>query len=274
MKTILLLTNFTEASSRAIEQFMLVFAPKIADSCQFILLNAWRQPRTGRFQMINLDSYLEEISGYELQREQAKLIKLLPGIKPRIKLESKHGDIVAVLNLVCETYHPDLVVMGTKGSSVLRELLAGSTTGRIVRKIKAPILVIPESTGLKYPQRIVMASEMKECKNEEDFRKLTDIVRLFMSEFIMLHIYKDDKPESEPFESCMKQYLEGINYSFQYKAHHHVAAAIAEFSSNMKADLLAMICHNENLLIKLFKHSVSAKLTQQAELPILMIHEG
>ena len=274
MKNILLLTNFTESSSRAIEQFMRVFAPKLAETCQFILLHAWRQPRTGRFQMINLDDYLQEVSGYELQKEQARLIKMLPGRKPRIALESKHGDIVAVLNLVCEERDPDLIVMGTKGSSIFREVLAGRTTGRIIRKMKVPLLIIPESVEFRYPQRIVLASEMEECTNEEDFKRLADIVRLFMSEFIILHVFKDEKPPTDRFENCMKKYLDGISYEFQYLQHMQVAEAITEFSSNMKADLLALVCHNENLLIKLFKHSVSTKLTQRAELPMLIIHEG
>ena len=71
----------------------------------------------------------------------------------------------------------------------------------------------------------------------------------------------------------MKKYLEGINYEFEYIQHLHIADAITEFSVNRKADLLAMICHNENLLVKLFKHSVSTKLTHRAELPLLIIHE-
>lgn len=273
MKTILLLTNFTETSARAIERFMLVFAPKLADSCKFILVNAWRQPRTGHFQMINLDDYLKEVSGFELMKEQAKLVKMLPGIKPKIKVESMNGDIVGVLNLMSETHKPDLIVMGSKGVNVMRDLLAGSNTGRIVRQVKAPVLIIPETVEFKYPQRIVLASELKECSNEEDFKKLTDIIRMFMSEFIVLHIYKDEKPETEQFEECMKKYLEGINYEFEYKQHVQVAEAITEFSVNMKADLLAMICRNENLIVKLFKHSVSTKLTQRAELPLLIIHE-
>jgi nucleotide-binding universal stress UspA family protein len=273
MKTILLLTNFTEISSRAIERFMLVFGPKILSSSKFVLLNAWRQPRTGRFQLINLDEYLGEISGNELKLEQEKLLNLFPGNRPKIRIESKQGDIVAVLNRVCETHKPDLIVMGTKGSNIWRELLAGRTTGRIVRKARAPVLIIPESADFKFPQRIVLASEMKKCKNEKEFIKLTAIVRLFMSEFIILHIYKDERPDTEAFENCMKKYLEGITYQFQYKSNLRVAEAIIEFSNNMKADLLAMICHDENLLVKILKHSVSTRLTQMAEIPMLIIHE-
>ncbi len=274
MKTILLLTNFTETSSRAIEGFMKVFGPKLADTHKFILLNAWQKPRTGQSQMHNLDEYLEEISKQDLKRERRRIDELFPGRRLRITEESRHGDIVAVLNLYCETHRPELIVLGTKGSSMFRELLAGSTTGRIVRKIKSPILVIPESSEFKYPQRIVLASEMKECSNEADFEKLTDIVRLFMSEFIILHVYKEEKPPTERFEKCMKKYLEGINFDFQYKPHLQVEEAISEFCINMKADLLAMICHNEHLLVKLLKQSISEKLTERADLPMLMIHEG
>ena len=274
MKTILLLTNFTETSARAIQGFMKIFGPKLADTHRFILLNAWQKPRTGQSQMHNLDDYLEEISNQELKRERSRIIQLLPGIRLRITAESKHGDIVAVLNVVCTSHRPDLIVMGTKGSSMFRELLAGSTTGRIVRKIEAPILVIPESSEFKYPRRIVLASEMKECSNEADFEKLTDIVRMFMSEFVILHVFKEEKPATERFENCMRKYLEGINYDFQYVQHLHAEEAITEFCSNMKADLLAMICHSEHLLVKLLKHSISEKMTEKAELPMFIIHEG
>jgi nucleotide-binding universal stress UspA family protein len=274
METILLLTNFTETSSRAIEGFMKVFGPKLVDTHHFILLNAWRKPRTGQSQMHNLDDYLQEISDQELKREKSRISQLLPGISLSIHAESKHGDIVAVLNMVCETNEPDLIVMGTKGSSMFRELVAGSTTGRIVRKTKAPILLIPEWHEFTYPQRIVLASEMKECSNEEDFKKLTDIVRLFMSEFIILHVFREEKPATDRFEKCMKKYLEGINHDFQYVQHLQVEEAITEFCSNMKADLLAMICHNEHLLVKLLKQSISEKMTERAELPMLLIHEG
>ncbi len=274
MKTIYLLTNFTETSTRAIQGFIRIFAPKLADTHQFILLNAWLKPRTGQSQMHNLDEYLQEISLQGLKREKSRISQILPDVRLRIRTQSKHGDIVAVLNMLCEIDNPDLIVMGTKGSSVIRELIAGSTTGRIIRKTKSPILVIPESVDFKQPQRIVLASEMKECSNEEDFEKLADIVRMFMAEFTILHVFKEDKPATEKFENCMRQYLEGINYEFQYIQHHNVEEAITEFCANMNTDLLAMICHNEHLLVKLLKQSISEKMTERAELPMLLIHEG
>ena len=273
MKTILLLTNFSATSEKAIESFMLVFAPKLAENYEFILLNTWNQPRTGHFQMINLDDYLEEISGFDLEKQQAKIIRLLPGLKPRIKIQSFKGEIANIVNYLSEKQNPDLVVLGTKGSNVLRELLVGSTTGRIVRQVNAPVLVIPESAQFQRPERIVFATDLKECTNEADFQKLTDIVREFMAEFIILHIYKEEKPDVAKFETCMAKYLDGINYSFHYKQHVQVEQGISEFAVNMNANLLAMILHDDNLLAKLFKHSVASKLTQRAELPLLIIHE-
>jgi len=163
--------------------------------------------------------------------------------------------------------------MGTKGSSVLREVLVGSTTGRVVRLIDSPVLVIPEQSEFVKPEKIIFASDLHECKNQEDFKKLTDIVRFFRAEFIILHIYEDEKPESFSFEQCMEKYLEGINYSYHYKQHVDVPQGIITFAKNMGAGMLAMIEREGNLISKLFRHSVTNKIALTAELPILIIHE-
>jgi nucleotide-binding universal stress UspA family protein len=273
MKTIYLLTNFSEAADKAISNFIRIYGKRLKESYRFTLVNAWKQPRTGHFQMINLDEYLAEISMNDLKKQAGILAELLHIEERDIDVISRKGDIVDVVNELAESETPELIVMGTKGSNLLRELLIGSTTGRILRQIKLPTLVVPETIALKNPDRIVFATDLNECRNEDDFEKLTNLVRRFMSEFLILHIYKVEKPDVSKYEKCMEQYLNGINYSFHYKQHVDVETGILEFVSLMKAGLLAMIGRKDDLLLSLFKHSVTQGITQQAEVPMLIIHD-
>lgn len=272
MKTIFLLTNFSSASNNAIEGFLRVYAPKIADEHELIVLNAWHQPRTGHFQMINIEEQLEEISNTDLEKQVIHLKQLFPRFSSQIKFKSIKGEIAPVVNYLSEESRPDLVVLGTKGAHVLREMLVGTTTGKIVRQVKAPVLIIPESMEFKLPERIVFASDMHECRNEDDFKKLTNIARAFMSEFMVLHIFKDQKPDVDAYEKCMVEHLDGINYAFHYKQNIDIADGIDDFTRNMNPGLLAMIMHNSNVLVQLLKHSITRKFTYKANLPLLVLH--
>ncbi|MCB2221724.1 MAG: universal stress protein [Bacteroidetes bacterium] len=273
MNTIYLLTNFSEAAEKAILNFMKIYGRRMKDDYRFLLINAWKQPRTGHFQMINLDEYLLENSMIDLKKQAGILAELLHLKDSDIELISRKGDIVDVVNNLTESDDPELIVMGTKGSNLLRELLIGSTAGRILRQIKLPTLIIPEKSELIHPDRIVFATDLNECSNEDDFEKLTNLARRFMAEFLILHIYKVEKPDVSKYEECMEQYLNGINYSFHYQQHVDIESGIIEFVSLMKAGLLAMIGRKDDLLLSLFKHSVTQGITQQAEVPMLIIHD-
>jgi hypothetical protein len=273
MKTILLLTNFTKASEYAIEQFFRVYGQKFSNQYQFILLNAWHQPRTGHFQMINLEETLQEISKIDLKKQQHSLNRLFSDINLNILPRSEKGEVVQVVNRLSEIFDPDLIVLGTKGSNLPREIIAGSTTSRILRKAKAPVLMIPESVRFDRPEKIVFITDLDVCEKEGEFEKLTDIARGFMSEFIVLHVYKNDKPDYNLFEACMEKYLTGINYSFVYQQHVNPVEGISEYAHNINADMLALILKDSRLLAHILKYHVNSKLTQRAERPMLILHE-
>ncbi|MBN2173888.1 MAG: universal stress protein [Bacteroidales bacterium] len=273
MKTTLLLTNFSETARKAITNYLKIFYELDGEDARFILFNAWSQPKAGRFQMINLDETLSDFSRQDLKTELDKIKKSLNEKDIKIELESRKGDLVSLIQDFAENVPIDLVVMGTKGSSIWHEVLVGSTTSRVVRLIDTPVLVIPELVDFKRPDKIVFASDLNECKKEEDFKRLTDIVRFFQSEFLILHIYEEEKPDVEYFESCMENYLSGINYSFFYVQNVDIAQGITSFTKNMGAGLLAMIEKEGNLLSKLFRHSVTNQLTLSAQHPLLIMHE-
>lgn len=273
MKIILLLSNFSSASNKAIEGFMRAYAHKFIDDHSFVLLNAWGQPQTGHSQMINLEEELQKNSEDDLEKQRTFLLNLFPFLKSRIKIASIKGELASVVKQISETENPELIVMGTKGAHVLRDMIVGTTSGRTVRMSKAPVLVIPEDFRFFVPERVVFATDMQECKNETEFRKLTDIIRKLMAQLLILHIYKHEKPEVENFEHCMKRHLEGIEYEFYYIQNIHVTEGIDEFSNNMKADFLAMIQHDSSLMAQLLKQSVTRRFTQKSNLPLLVIHD-
>ncbi|RLD53621.1 MAG: hypothetical protein DRJ05_16130, partial [Bacteroidetes bacterium] len=172
MKNILLLTNFSETSQKAIVAFVKIYLENIKETFHFKLLNAYAQPKTGQAQLAKFDDILRKFSLQDLQIEYEGLKKLKGGNKLDIEIISKNGDLVDAVEIIHAENPIDLIVMGTKGSNLFKELLLGSETDRLVRLTKNPVLVIPESREFVLPEKIVFATSLKECRNKEEFKKL------------------------------------------------------------------------------------------------------
>ncbi len=273
MKTILLLTNFSETSRKAIINYLMIYVECVKENYQFILLNTYKRIKTGQSQMVRFEDVLEQYSKQDLARELKKIHEI-PELKDlKIELHSEYGDLVDVVEKINREKGVDLIVMGTKGTNLIKELLLGSDTDRLIRLSKNPVLVIPESIEFKKPEKIVFATEIRECKNKEEFRKLITIIKNFNAELLILNVYKDKKPETAEFEDKMKKELDGVKHNFFYVRNLDIADGISGFVKMNKAQLLAIIDNKATLLSQLFRHSVKYILTINADMPLLIIHE-
>ena len=273
MKTVVLLTNFSETSRKAITGFLKVYIENIRDEYSFKLLNAYSIPKTGMAQMLNYEEVLSRFSVQDLQSEY-KYIQQLPGAeKLGIELLSKQGDLVDVVEKLNSEQAIDLIVMGTKGSNPFKELLLESDLDRLVRLSQYPVLVIPENTVFKYPQKVVFATRVTECKSEKQFRMLAEIVKSFGSELLILNIYQGTKPPVAYFEEKLTELLSEVKHSFYYEHNSDVAKGITEFVKQNDAGLLAFIDDRASLIGKLFSNSVTNKISSSGEIPLLIIHK-
>ena len=62
MKTILLLTNFSETSRKAIINYLKVYASSVKEDAQFILLNTYKRIKTGQSIMVKFEDVLAQYS--------------------------------------------------------------------------------------------------------------------------------------------------------------------------------------------------------------------
>jgi len=273
MKTILLLTNFSETSRNAIINYLKVYAQSVREDAEFILLNTYKRIKTGQSQMVRFEEILAQYSKHDLEREVLKIHEIPELQSIKIVTHSEYGDLVDVVEKINRKKGVDLIVMGTKGSNLLKELLLGSDTDRLIRLSKNPILVIPESIEFKKPEKIVFATHLKECKDKEEFMKLIGIIKSFDAELLILNVYTDSKPEAHEFENNMEKELEGVKHTFFYVRNLDIADGISGFVKMNNAQLLAIIDNKASLLSQLFKHSVKYILTINADMPLLIIHE-
>ncbi len=273
MKTILLLTNFSETSRKAIISYLKIHPKETKEKYKFLLLNVYSRLKTGQSQMVRFEDVLEQYSMQDLKKEYQKILET-PGLnKLDIELVSRHGDLVDVIEVINHEQPVEMAVMGTKGSNIMKELLLGSDTDRFVRMSQNPLLVIPENVDFKKPEKVVYACFLTESDNTKEFAKLVSIVRLFEAELMVLHVYKEEQPPVAYFEERIQSEANGLNLSFHYVQNASVAAGISEFVIEQNAGLLALIDKKVGLLTKLFRQSVM-DFVRMSQNPLLVIPES
>ncbi len=271
MKTVLMLTNFSETSRKAITSYLKIHSQLKSDS-KFGLLNVYSAPKTGQSQLLKIDDILEQYSLQDLKREKQQIDKVAGLDKLDIDLISGKGDLVKVINQLNEKRPIDLIVLGSKGSNILKQLILGSNTDKVVRLSKCPVLVIPENIDFKKPKKIVFATDLKDCRFKKHFERLANIIRFFSAELLILNVYKETKPDGQLFEEMMNIHLKDIPHSFYYIQNNDAANGISSFLVENQADMLALIEKPGNLLVKMFHHSVTNQLALSAEMPLLVFH--
>jgi nucleotide-binding universal stress UspA family protein len=177
---------------------------------------------------------------------------------------------MAVLALI-EKKKADLVIMGTKGASGLKEIFIGSNTEKIVRGTKVPVISIPKSSKIKSIKNIVFPNSLREenealtlaVKSLQDFFKAT------------LHIVFINTPGffKRDYETIGRLHTYAKRYMFKnYKV--HVYNDISEqdgtmnFATEIGADMIALGTHGRHGIAHLFTGSVAEDLVNHVSCPI------
>jgi nucleotide-binding universal stress UspA family protein len=166
----------------------------------------------------------------------------------------------------------DLIVMGSKGSSGLEEMLVGSNTEKVVRNSNIPVLVIKNEIDHFKIENIVFASNF-EKKNKVSFQKILDFTSLFNARLHLLKIntisnFETTKDSSDAIRNFINNYDLG-DYTLNIYNDISIEAGIINFSSLIDADVIAINTSGKRGLINLFSGSISEDLSNHAELPVI-----
>ncbi|RAI93970.1 universal stress protein [Algoriphagus yeomjeoni] len=166
---------------------------------------------------------------------------------------------------------PDLVIMGSKGSSGLEEILIGSNTEKVVRTAHCPVVTVKAATDPTKFKKIVFASDFKENQDELASR-LKTLQKWFDANLYLVVI---NTPGN--FETTRRSASRIKRFVNKYEIEHAVAEiynsnseeeGIVEFAEDVDADLIAMATHGRTGLIHLFTGSIAEDVVNHAKRPV------
>jgi len=277
MKRILFPTDFSEAAKSAF-----IYAVKFANilDAEIIVLHVYdlpivdtpAMPETTQevFDIIELhqfESFREELPELHKIAEQHNL--------GHIKLRNVllYGDLVYNINKVCEDEQIEMIIMGTKGATGLKETFLGSTTASVIANSKVPVLGIPADADYQRINSIAFTTQYKD-KDNDALLKAIEISKIFKAKLICLYIMNDDDPEDiEERVNEWKIYYRDENIDFYNINGDHIEQTIIDFIDNQKVDMLVMRTHKRGFFEGLFHRSLTKKMAYHTKVPLLIYHD-
>ena len=114
------------------------------------------------------------------------------------------GDIEMELKMVCGDYHPQMVVMGTRG--IGRNVnVWGRVSTYIINHAKVPVLTVPEIKTFMGFQNVMFAADLSEG-NEAAIPQILTLLKPFNSSLYVVHFQTGKDGETQKMEALRKHF--------------------------------------------------------------------
>ena len=142
--------------------------------------------------MIKVDDILERESREFLQNKVSQLD--LKGVE--VITNVFKGKFIDTLELACKTANIDLVLVEPRTNSIKDEVFLGKTSGKIIKQMDVPSLIVPEGYVFKEPKTILMAVKSAVIKKVSVLNPIQSIKNKFNAKVNLLLVktpyYKED----------------------------------------------------------------------------------
>jgi nucleotide-binding universal stress UspA family protein len=169
----------------------------------------------------------------------------------------------------------DLIIMGSKGATGLKEIFVGSNTERVIRYAKVPVLTIKRKTNLSEMSSMVFASDLSVDNSVKFVKEIQQMLGLKME---LLKVFNTNEWTYTERTALEKIELFGLENGFtDYSVHvidsPFVTDGILKFAHEKKADLIVMGTHGYKGIGHLIAGSNAEGVANHSEIPIFTIHK-
>ncbi len=190
----------------------------------------------------------------------------------RITVDEDGSVVSGILNKAME-YNADLIVVGTRGSSPVREFILGSTSKGLVGQAISPVLAVPPYSKPEMLKTIAYATDFEEA-DIAAIQKLIKIAAAYRAHIQVVHIsnkneYAGDQ-QMEWFKEMLQEKAEYEKMEFELIFSEQIAMELNRYLIAAEADLLVMLERKgDSLLSKIFEGDMVKKMGETITIPLL-----
>ncbi|MFL9843456.1 universal stress protein [Flavobacterium rhizosphaerae] len=278
MKRILFPTDFSEAAKTAY-----IYALKFADSydAEIFILHSYDLPIVDTPPLPETAAEVFDIveaNQFESFREEIPLMEQIAAEQSLSHIKTskllQYGDLIYNINKVCDDENIDMIIMGTKGATGLKETFLGSNAASVIAHTERPVLCIPAEAEYQPIQNVVFTTQYMDRDNDA-LAQTIQLAKKFNARIQCLYIKNDDDPiDIEERINEWKIYYRDEQIDFFNIDGQHIEQTILDFIENQAVHLLVMRTHKRNFFERLFHRSLTKKMAYHSKIPLLIFHEG
>ena len=277
MKTILLPTDFSENSWNAID-YALQLCKKW--ECTFYILNVQKQSEFMLDDLMaapansSLHTAIAKDNKEELKRFLSKIKKHNTNKNYTFKTIFDFDNLTDAINQVMASKNIDLIIMGTNGASGAKEVLFGSNTLNIIRKVDCPILTIPENYKFSNIDSILFTTENCQNLNKNGIDPLLDIITTYNAKLSVLNIdfanYPDDDTD---YNSNLKALFEDQPYTYNSVKGVPSPMVISTITQLFNYQIHSLFIESKSFLERFIYGSITSELSYNSTIPLLILRK-
>lgn len=280
MKTILYATDYSKNSIAALKY---AYAISTKMNAKLFVVHVFDYPTIlDDLSLKSKDAFLD-IDGGSLKRQNSKLISFCNKIlndnlkNLNIEIEAiKNKSIVKGIISKANEIDALLIITGMKGGSVLREIIIGNTTKKLLEKTPCPVLSIPSDASHVQIKTIVYAADLE----EEDLGaidKLTEIAKPFNAKIKIVHMSTLEeivrKIQKEDIEKKIHKYIEYENLEFDILDSDDAFNDLKIYLDNSNADIVAMLeREGKSITSQLLHRDLVKRMKSFGKVPLISLN--
>ena len=270
MKKILVPCDF---SSTAIQAFRFACEIATVSKGEVFLLNVIELPSMHNSLLVPIQAYentfLKEVKS-KAHRNFEKM-KEKWGKKVNVNFFVEHGSVTEGIERFVSKKRVDLVVMGTHGSSGIKEYTVGSNAEKIVRFTKVPVIAIKKAVSASSLKNIVFPTNLK-AVNKDLLNSVKALQSFFKARLHILYVnvpsnfIPDHLTENRLIEFAKQN--EFKNCSIHIYNDIDEESGIINFSAKFKNKIIAMSTHGRRGINHLMNGSIAEDVVNHSDCPI------
>ena len=175
----------------------------------------------------------------------------------------------------------DIIFVGRRGVSEIERILIGSTTSRLIRNSRIPILVIPKSRRYVKIKEILSPIDFSESSLLE-LKYSILLAKKLGAKLYVIHVseffnYKVPVLKRDKLINKINKKIATIAEESKYEIEKIIyeigepAQKIIEVAKKNKVDLIPMAIHQRKGIEKFFLGSISEKVLMYSDIPVLIL---
>ncbi|RZS99685.1 universal stress protein [Aquimarina brevivitae] len=277
MKKVLIPTDFSQNSWNAISYGLSFLKEK---ECTFYLLHVeTHNPYVFEDNVYNAAPTLAKSSSKVKENMKVlldKIKKQYPNLKHQFETVFESLFFVDSIRKQISEKEIDLIVMGTKGASGIKEMTIGTNTGDVITKVKCPVLVVPENARYTPVKRIALPTDYNIYYKSKIVETVKEFISFNKATLKILHVAKKEKELTEcqqKNKSYLHESLDDTAHGFYFLSNENIEQAVQSFVDSYDIDLITMVAKNLNFFQRILFRPLVEKISYHTEIPFLILHE-